>query len=474
MSKPFPVQQGVRQGGILSTELYKVYINDVLDQLENSGLGTYIGNIYCGSPTCADDVALIANSPNDLQTMISTVENYSMQEKYSLQPTKSVILKHEPPSKDTGFNFKINNIEMNEPDSAVHIGIKHSSDLKKKLSAFTLMKTSQRQDELYNKHLEPLEVFYRKSIKQILSLPNNTADAAIYTIAGVIPLQGIIHKAALNIYNKICGMESSVEKDLAERQLSISGFNSKNWFSKIRCLLAQYNLQSAHELIQNPVSRYKWKASVKKAVDNVWHEQLRTKVSLFSSLRNLSANNILWHNTHPCLASVGTSAQDISRLQPKLKLLTGTYYLQSNKAAFNQNSIDPTCLLCNENSETVEHFILDCKPLNNTRIPYLHELDCFLRSIKNCDKCFNLTSLVINKQLILDPSRLLCACGCRCKCMDNCFKVEYINRKLCYALHTKRNELLKALPSNKRLFLNTEDPCKYSPVNIYCELLNRF
>ncbi|VDI70085.1 Hypothetical predicted protein [Mytilus galloprovincialis] len=131
MSKPFPVQQGVRQGGILSTELYKVYINDVLDQLENSGLGTYIGNIYCGSPTCADDVALIANSPNDLQTMISTVENYSMQEKYSLQPTKSVILKHEPPSKDTGFNFKINNIKMNEPDSAVHIGIKHSSDLKK-------------------------------------------------------------------------------------------------------------------------------------------------------------------------------------------------------------------------------------------------------------------------------------------------------------------------------------------------------
>ncbi|CAG2225294.1 unnamed protein product [Mytilus edulis] len=428
MSKPFPVQQGVRQGGILSTELYKVYINDVLDQLENSGLGTYIGNIYCGSPTCADDVALIANSPNDLQTMISTVENYSMQEKYSLQPTKSVILKHEPPSKDTGFNFKINNIEMNEPDSAVHIGIKHSSDLKKTISIHVDENISKARRTMYslmgaglhgknglnpitclhifnvyvlpvliygidillpdNKHLEPLEVFYRKSIKQILSLPNNTADAAIYTIAGVIPLQGIIHKAALNIYNKICGMESSVEKDLAERQLSISGFNSKNWFSKIRCLLAQYNLPSAHELIQNPVSRYRWKANVKKAVDNVWHEQLRTKVSLFSSLRNLSANNILWHNIHPCLASVGTSAQDINRLQPKLKLLTGTYYLQSNKAAFNQNSIDPTCLLCNENSETVEHFILDCKSLNNTRIPYLHELDCFLRSIKNCDNRF--------------------------------------------------------------------------------------
>ena len=46
ISNPFPVHQGVRQGGILSTELYKVYINDILDQLENSGLGSYIGNIY--------------------------------------------------------------------------------------------------------------------------------------------------------------------------------------------------------------------------------------------------------------------------------------------------------------------------------------------------------------------------------------------------------------------------------------------
>jgi hypothetical protein len=26
--------------------------------------------------------------------------------------------------------------------------------------------------------------------------------------------------------------------------------------------------------------------------------------------------------------------------------MTGTYYLQSNKAAFNQNRIDPTCLVC--------------------------------------------------------------------------------------------------------------------------------
>ncbi|VDI37252.1 Hypothetical predicted protein [Mytilus galloprovincialis] len=92
-SEPFLIQQGVRQGGILSTELYKLYVNDVLDQLEDNGLGKYIGDIYCGAPTCADDIALVANSPTELQVMISTVENYSKHEKYVLQPTKSVRLK---------------------------------------------------------------------------------------------------------------------------------------------------------------------------------------------------------------------------------------------------------------------------------------------------------------------------------------------------------------------------------------------
>jgi hypothetical protein len=33
-SEPFEVNQGVRQGGILSTDLYKLYINPLLTRLE--------------------------------------------------------------------------------------------------------------------------------------------------------------------------------------------------------------------------------------------------------------------------------------------------------------------------------------------------------------------------------------------------------------------------------------------------------
>ena len=55
ISEAFPVFQRVRQGGILSPHFYKTYINPLLLDLESAILGMFIGTIYVGCPTCADD-----------------------------------------------------------------------------------------------------------------------------------------------------------------------------------------------------------------------------------------------------------------------------------------------------------------------------------------------------------------------------------------------------------------------------------
>ena len=74
--------------------------------------------------------------------------------------------------------------------------------------------------------------------------------------------------------------------------------------------------------------------------------------------------------------------------------MTGTYYLQSNKAAFNQNMIDPTCLVCKMESETLEHFLLDCNVLAEKREPYISELNVL---IKECHPCVESQSLEVSK-----------------------------------------------------------------------------
>ena len=56
-STPFDIQLGVRQGGIPSADLYKVFINDVIEQARLSGIGATIGNIPLAPPAVYDDLA---------------------------------------------------------------------------------------------------------------------------------------------------------------------------------------------------------------------------------------------------------------------------------------------------------------------------------------------------------------------------------------------------------------------------------
>ncbi|CAC5425615.1 unnamed protein product [Mytilus coruscus] len=59
LSEKFPVHQGVRQGVILSTHLYNIFVQDLLLELERNSLCLNIGNIFVGTPTFADDMAFI-------------------------------------------------------------------------------------------------------------------------------------------------------------------------------------------------------------------------------------------------------------------------------------------------------------------------------------------------------------------------------------------------------------------------------
>ena len=45
LSVKFRIEQGVRQGGILSTDSYKLYKNNALLRVENSGFGASIGTV---------------------------------------------------------------------------------------------------------------------------------------------------------------------------------------------------------------------------------------------------------------------------------------------------------------------------------------------------------------------------------------------------------------------------------------------
>ena len=101
--------------------------------------------------------------------------------------------------------------------------------------------------------------------------------------------------------------------------------------------------------------------------------------------------------------------------------------------------------------ETLEHFLLDCKVLAETCEPYISELNVLIKERHSCVK-YNITNTsMLNPHSILDPSTVCCCgCGCDCNCLKTLYTFEHVTRRLCFVLNTKRNNILKILPNNKR------------------------
>ena len=53
-------------------------------------------------------------------------------------------------------------------------------------------------------HLDTLKRFNRKFLKLILSLPVNVADPAVYILTGTLPVEGVLHKGVLTLFENLC------------------------------------------------------------------------------------------------------------------------------------------------------------------------------------------------------------------------------------------------------------------------------
>ncbi|VDH93589.1 Hypothetical predicted protein [Mytilus galloprovincialis] len=126
-SDSYNIQQGVRQGGILSTHLYKIFVEDLLKELEENSLGFILGTIYCGAPTCADDVALLSSNPDELQVMLNILQRYANQHQYTIHPTKSKIIHYKSSKNPEPYSWNMSGKLISASEETVHLGIKRTS-----------------------------------------------------------------------------------------------------------------------------------------------------------------------------------------------------------------------------------------------------------------------------------------------------------------------------------------------------------
>ena len=76
-SSTFSITNGTRQGSVLSPCLFSVYLDDLLKQLRQMGLGCHMRGMWVGAAGYADDLILLAPSRTAMQHMLKTCDNYA-------------------------------------------------------------------------------------------------------------------------------------------------------------------------------------------------------------------------------------------------------------------------------------------------------------------------------------------------------------------------------------------------------------
>ena len=241
-SEPFVIYQGVRQGGVLSTDLYKVYSNPLLDRILASVLAVWWVRCVVRVPP----VVMMLPSPamSRRSCKFSSVRERSMvgwsDFCCSLSKVWSCQSQEKTMDSDT-YTWTINGEPMPVVQDATHMGIKRSAvsneptveeNIKKaRKTMYSLMGPGlhghngldpETAVQLYQIYVLPtllyglelilpeqqlvdmLEQTNKNFLKHILSLPTTTADCAVYILTGTIPLEGIIHKRALSLFGNVC------------------------------------------------------------------------------------------------------------------------------------------------------------------------------------------------------------------------------------------------------------------------------
>ena len=69
ISESFPIENGVRQGGILSPKLFNFYIDALSTRLNSIPAGCKIGNLMVNHLAYADDLVLLCPPPSRVSSV---------------------------------------------------------------------------------------------------------------------------------------------------------------------------------------------------------------------------------------------------------------------------------------------------------------------------------------------------------------------------------------------------------------------
>ena len=485
MVGPIFDEKGLEQGGLSSSDCYKVYNNDCLDALQRSGLGVKMpGDLVLSCVGQADDTVLLANDIQKLHHLLQLCLEYCEKHCVQLSPTKTKLLMITPDKSPNWIPYnpvKVNGSSIGLSDQAEHVGVLRSvkgnmPNILQRISAFKgalgaimscglargrrtnpvvalhilalygtpVLMSGLASLVLSRKEVSCVDQQYKRTLQNILKLSTTSPSCLVSFIAGRLPGTAILHLRQLTLFGMICRLQGDPLHHLAV-QVLLTSVCKNSWFFQIRELLLLYRLPHPLQLLQSPPSKDQFKNLTKAHILSYWEVKLRAEASLLPSLVYFHPQFMSLSATHRLWTTAGKNTYEVAKARVQLLFLSSQY--PCAKLVRHWSKENPLGLCshgpCQENLEveSPEHILLHCPSYSEIR------LQSFI-------KCFNVTDPISHSlitsllkestnhtkmQFLLDCSVIpdvIRAAQCYGEHIYN--DLFYLSRTWCYVIHRAR------------------------------------
>lgn len=332
----FQVLQGTRQGGVLSPFLYLLFINDLLYQLESSGLGFCIYDINCCCPTVADDMLLASYSKTGLDKMMNICYGYSVKWRYLYNALKCLVIvfnESKNAFQQSSRIWMLGNEHVDEGTEYVHLGVRcdkymsideniKSATNKIRGTFLSLSNCGIYEDGLnplsikriYNsivlpkalygcelwsnilpKHVVSLERAHRFCVKFMQFLPRNVSTDIALSLLGMYPIEAEIDCRKLIFFGQLCLLPGyyRIKEVFLRRLVHCNGsLMSKNqgFLPDILRILDKYSISYVFgSYIESGsfMTKNAWKKFIRHTINNFYRNDLMSRLTPVNSYNRI-------------------------------------------------------------------------------------------------------------------------------------------------------------------------------------------
>ena len=410
---PISDEQGLEQGGVNSSDFYKVFGKEQLATAQASALGVSLGPLTVGGVGLADDTALIANNLHSLMYLLHLTRVFCSKYHVSLCSEKTKLQVYQTKSMNLQVDYAkktvpimINDETIDFSDAAEHVGMVRSvsGNLPTILVRFTAHKNalnavlhtgmarshrgnpaaslhvhsmyaapvlfsgiaplvlSDQETNLVNQH-------HKETVRRLQRLHPLTPQAVTYFLAGSLPGSAILHLRQLSIFGMITRLADNIINKHAKNIFNFVTTSSHSWFHQIRDICLKYGLPHPLKFLESPPTKQRFKTLVKKSVVDYWEQKLRAEAAPMDSLLFFHPKYMSLSSPHPLWTTAGSSPTQVSMASVQSLMLSGRYrteglcsHWSSNPDGFCRSSSS-----CNNTFEDITHILQDCLALAVTR-----------------------------------------------------------------------------------------------------------